>query len=221
MDKKKEIVIHSTSELNINLPEPNEYIKKEGQRTKDLVKSEGSYTPNGRVFIKKTALPHLLATDKKGGNKFFNDLEEEDILENGQDKYASVESVQKEASKRIQEPRDTIQKKRLKYTEQCLSAVRDAPEIEELRELEESTNRKELPKVKSKKRKAEQVDYVTGEKLTQPEVHHVERVADNPRKTLDENNLVVVNKDTHREIHNKGIESEDELSKFKNKKANK
>lgn len=219
MDEDKKITIHSTSDLNISFPEPNEYIKKEGEKTKILVKKDGSYTPDGRVFLKKNTLPHLLATDKKGVNRFYNDLEEEDKLENGQDKYASVESIQKEASKRIQEPRDTIQKTRLKYTEECLVAVRDAPEIEGLRELEESKNRKELPKIKNKKLKAERVDYVTGEELNKPEVHHVERIADNPRKALDEDNLVVVNKKTHDELHNKGIESKNELEKFKNKKS--
>ena len=147
------------------------------------------------------------------------DLENNDKLENGKEEFASVESIQKEASKRIQEPRDTIQKERLKDTEEILKNFRDSPDLEKKRELEESKIRKELPIVKRKKLKAEKVDSITQQPLINPEVHHKDRVSDNPRRALDETNLEAVNKDTHIELHKNSIEKEEEFERFKANKT--
>lgn len=222
-DKKDNLpIVHSAEDLSITFPEPIEQIKKEGKKTRQLIQKNSSYTPDGRTWINRKNISHLLSTDSKGGRRVYNDLDEDDKLKNGTNDYASVEAVQKETSKRIQEPRDTIQKERLKDTEECLKALRDAPELEKIRELEESKIRKELPAVKRKKLKVESVDCITGEALIDPEVHHKDRVADKPRRALDEENLVALNKNTHRDqIHGNGIESEKEFEDYKNKKANK
>lgn len=220
-DKKDNLpIVHSTEDLSITFLEPIEQIKKEGKKTRQLIKKNSGYTPDGRAWINRKNIPHLLSTDSKGGRRVYNDLDEDDKFKNGTNDYASVEAVQKEVSKRIQEPRDTIQKERLRDTEECLKALRDAPELEKIRELEESQIRKELPAVKRKKLKAESVDCITGEALIDPEVHHKDRVADKPRRALDEENLVALNKNTHRDkIHGNGIESEKEFEDYK--KANK
>jgi len=207
-------ILHSAKDLTIQFPKPIKQINSAANKTKELIKNRAAYTPDGRLYINRRALSHLLATDLKGTRIFYNNLDEEDRLENGKDEYASVESVQKEASKRIQEPRDTLQRERLRYTEGCLKAARDAPELEKRRELDESQIRKELPSVKKKKLKAERVDAITGDPLTEPEVHHKDRVADNPRRALDPDNLEVLNKDTHKHIHRQGIETEKDFDEY-------
>ena len=107
-DKKNNNIpmIHSADELTINFSKPIEEINKEGEKSRELIKSNGAYTPDGRVWVNKKTLPHLLATDSKATRRIYNDLENNDKLENGKKQYASVEAVHKEVSKRIQEPRD-------------------------------------------------------------------------------------------------------------------
>ena len=212
-------IIHLANKLTINFSQPIEEIKKEGEKSRELIKSHGAYTQDGRVWVNKKILAHLLATDSKATRRIYNDLENNDKLENGKEEFASVESIQKEASKRIQEPRDTIQKERLKDTEEILKNFRDSPDLEKKRELEESKIRKELPIVKRKKLKAEKVDSITQQPLINPEVHHKDRVSDNPRRALDETNLEAVNKDTHIELHKNSIETEEEFERFKANKT--
>lgn len=209
-------VVHSAKDLSISFPEKNKHISdKEAEKSRELVKNNGAYTNDGRTYIDKNALPHLLATDKKGANRFFNNLEDEDKLELGNQNLASVSSVNKEISERIQEPRDTLQKERLRDSEACVNAFRDAPELEKIREVEESKNRKEQPKLKAKKIKAENITAceLTGAPLDpDADAHHIERQADKPRKARDLNNIVVANKLPHREVHAAGAETPEELS---------
>jgi len=217
-ENKNDIVIYKATNLTLNFPEnDNKHIETKVEKTKKSIQNDSLYTSDGRVWTPKKSLPNMLATDSKAINRFYNDLNNDDKLENGSEKYVSIEATQKELSKRIQEPRDTNEKDRLKYSEKAIITLRDAPEIEKIREQFESHIRKELPKVKEKKRKLETEDYVTGNPLTQPEAHHIERVADNPRKALDENNIVVVNKEIHQEIHREDAESKEELEELKKK----
>jgi len=215
-DEQNLPAVYSAKNLNIYFPEKNKHIsKKEAEKNRFLIKSSGAYTNDGRAYIDKNALPHLLATDKKGANRFFNNLGNEDKLELGNKNLASVSSVNKEISERIQEPRDTLQKERLRDSEGCVNAFRDAPELEKTREAEESKNRKEQPKLKVKKIKAENI---TACELTRTplefdaDAHHIERQADKPRKARDLSNIAVVNKSPHREVHAAGAETPEELS---------
>lgn len=210
--------LYTAKDLSTNFPKPIKQIKVEGEKTIDLIKNKGAYTQDdARAWIDRTAMPHLLATDSKGAKRVYNDFDDEDKYENGNIELASVEALQKVSSKRIQEPRDTLQRERLRFTEKCLIAFRDSPELEKIRELDESKNRKELPAIKKKMLDAAKVDGLTDDDLIDPEVHHKDRVADNPRRTLDETNLEVLNKSTHRnDIHANGIESEKEFEDYKN-----
>jgi len=209
-------VVHSAKDLTIIFPERNKHISdKEAERNRGLIQANGAYTNDGRAYINKDALPHLFATDKKGANRFYNNLEDEDKLELGSQSLASVSSINKEISERIQEPRDTLQKERLRDSESCINAFRDAPELEKIREVEESNNRKEQSKLKEKKVKAENITacQLTGEPLDpDADAHHMERQADKPRKARDLNNVIVVNKPPHREVHEAGAETPEELS---------
>lgn len=219
-DEKKELIIFSASDLDLSFPEKNEHIEdKVADKTREVISSSGAYTPDGKTFINKKSLPHLLATDKSGANRFYNDLNNEDKLVNGNDKNASIDSIQKELSRRIQEPRDTLERERHRDTEDCLKTLRDHPTIDKYREVGESKIRKNLPKIKKDKLKLVENDEITGEPLTQPEVHHKDRVADKPRRALDKDNLAALNKETHSELHKKGIESKDEFEEYK--RANK
>lgn len=219
MSKEKNLpVVHSAKDLTINFPEKNKHISdKEAERNRSLIQDYGAYTNDGRAYIDKNALPHLLSTDKKGGNRFYNNLENQDKLELGDQTLASVSAINKELSERIQEPRDSLQKERLRDSEDCINAFRDAPELEKIREIEESKNRKEQPKLKAKKIKAENITacQLTGNPLDpDADAHHLERRADKPRKARDLSNIIVANKPPHREVHEAGAETPEELSEL-------
>ena len=93
--------------------------------------------------------------------------------------------------------------------------LRDAPELEKYREVQESRIRKELPSLKKKKIKAESVTacQVTSQPLQlNAHAHHISRKADNPDQALDLSNIAVVNPEPHDEIHEAGAESPAEFS---------
>lgn len=215
-NKKSELVIHSASDLTLTFPKANQHIpSKEAEKTRKAISTQGAYTPDGKAYVNKKALPQVLATDQKGVNRFVNDLEDEDKMENGSETFVSAPAVMKEISERIQWPIDTIKKEKLRDSEGCVQALRDAPELDKIREVRESNIRKELPSLKMKKIKAESVTacQVTDEPLLpDAHAHHIQRKADNPSKALDLDNIVVVNPAPHDEIHAAGAESWDELS---------
>ena len=102
---------------------------------------------------------------------------------------------------------------RLRDSEACLKALRDAPELEKIREAQESRNRHEQSKLKVRKiEEGVTTCQLSGEPLeANSEAHHIERKADNPKKALDLDNVVLVNPAVHQEIHRKGAESPEEL----------
>jgi hypothetical protein len=115
----------------------------------------------------------------------------------------------------LQEPRDAYKHERLKDSEGCINALRDAPELEKRRLLAESAIRKALPKLKDEMLKRGNIDVcqVSGSPLEKDaEVHHIERQADQPSKSLDPSNLLLVNKEQHREIHDAEAHSPEELT---------
>ena len=217
-NKKNELVVHSASDLTLKFPEANQHItSKEAKKTRKAVSTGGAYTPDGKAYVNKKALPQVLATDKKGVNRFVNDLENEDKMKNGSEVFVSAPSVMKEISERIEWPIDTIQKEKLRDSEGCVQALRDAPELDKIREIKESNIRKELPGLKAKKIKAENITACqVSSKSLQPNshAHHIVRKADDPWKALDLNNIAVVNPVPHDEIHAAGAESPEELSKL-------
>lgn len=217
-DENKAVVIHEASDLDILFPEKNQYIsEREGSKTRKLIKEGGRYTDDGRAYLDRKSLPHIFGTDSAGARRFYNDLDDDDRLEQGSQQMASVASVNKELSERLQEPRDVVVKERLRDAEACINAFRDAPKLEKIRNIEESNIRRDLPKLKDKKVKKENLTecQVTGEPLGKDaEAHHMDRKADNPRRARDLDNIAIVNLEAHRTIHKEGANSREELSKL-------
>lgn len=121
--EKNSIVEHSSQDLTISFPENNKHIsEKEAERSRSFVENNGAYPSDCRGYINKNALPHLMAINRKGANRFFNNLEDEGNLESNNQNLTSISSINKEISERIQEPRDTLQKERLRDSEVCVNA---------------------------------------------------------------------------------------------------
>ncbi|WP_233238846.1 hypothetical protein [Bordetella sp. LUAb4] len=208
--------LYAAADLNLQLPDAKDLITPEdASRTRELIREGGAYTPAGQALQATKGVAQYLGTDSAGAKKFYNDLPNEDKVQNGNVRYVTHSALNKEVSRRIQEPRDVYKLERLKDAEACLNAFRDHPELEKRRLLAESKIRRELPKLKQKMLKAENITncQVSGEPL-QPdaEVHHIERQADQPHKSLEPANLLLINKPPHREIHDAAAHSPDALA---------
>ncbi len=213
-------VISPVSALNLNLPEPSDLVDpKAAVRIQKAVRNHVVYTPEGELLINKDCLKTLLQTDQAGANLVVANLPSEQKLENGNNHYVKSAPINQELSRRIQEPRDAQQLQGLKYSEACLNTARDNPELEVRRLVLESRNEKAMPAVK-KAVKQEATECLSGQPL-QPnaEVHHKERVADQPRKSISPNNMVAVNPEIHTTIHNSQAHSPAALKELAKKQG--
>lgn len=217
-DEKKDIIVHSASELTLNFPQAGALIDgKDAEKVRAVIRRHGAFSPDGSTYVATDALPNLLVTDQKGAKRVFLDMSDEDKLNNGNKSYASVPAVQKAISSRIEEPRDAYVRERLKENERLLITLRDAPELEKARSVAESKNRDGQSKLKKKKIDAEGISacQLTGDPLEEDaHAHHMNRKADFPRETLDLSNIAIVNKMPHMKIHRAGAETKEELSEL-------
>jgi len=206
--------------LNIKFPEPPNILKSaDVKRTQKAAKEKGAITHDAKVAFERSAIPTLLATDQAGANKFVTDLPNDQKLADGTKVYVKAQSLNHELSRRIQEARDGYQVERLKYSEQCVNTIRDAPELENRRLKLESLTRREMPKVKREVLKNSD-SCLSGDALQKnAEVHHVERVADQPDKALDKANMRAVNPQVHDQIHAAQAHTQQQLDQLAKKKG--
>lgn len=193
-DEKKEtsLVKYKAEDLSIDFPD-NKYLSdKEKAITRNAINKGGIVKNDGRTFVNKNNMSNLLCTDKKGANKVYNDLDDDEKFQDGNSKYADTSAITKELSKRIQEPRPQLERERLKDSRDCINAFIDSPKLEKERSIESDRIQKELPKLTKKKMKSENIkcDQLTGETFdNDAEGHHKERKSDNPRKATDMSNI--------------------------------
>ena len=223
-DEKKEtsLVKYKAEDLSIDFAD-NEYPSdKEKAITRNAINRGGIVKNDGRTFINKNNMSSLLCTDKKGANKVYNDLDDDEKFQDGNSKYADTSAIIKELSKRIQEPRPQLERERLKDSRNCINAFIDSPKLEKERSIESDRIQKELPKLTKKKIKCENIKYdqLTGETFdNDAEGHHKERKSDNPRKATDISNIIVTKKKNHQEIHKNGAEDSESLKKLAQEKG--
>lgn len=218
MKKNNELILFEIEKLKVKFPDKPELLEeKDAKNIQNAINKKGFYDSNGRCYLEKTAIRTIICTDSKGANRFYNDLEDNDKIENGKNHYVRIEAVQYEISKRSQEPRDIYVRERMKYAEDCIIDFRDSPQLSKMRSIEKSKIDKELPNIKKKKIKTEGLTCceLTGEPLEKNSAaHHMDRKSDVPRKALDEENIKIVNPGVHKTIHQAGAESKEELAEL-------
>lgn len=192
----------STETFDVNFPKPPEILlPKDSERTRNAIMKHAVITSDAKIAYERDGIAAILATDSAGANKFVAERTDGEIIEDGNKVYVRLPSINQELSRRIQEPRDAYQLDRLRDAEQCLNAVRDAPELQNRRLKLEARNRKEMPNVKREVLKSSDL-CISGEPLqSDAEVHHVKRVADHPDLAIDPGNMAPANPHIHHEIH--------------------
>lgn len=208
-------IILPASFLNIDFPKPNEQMhQKDVEKIQNTIIKHGAYTIDGETLIDRKAIPVLLNTDQAGANKVVAETPDKEKIEDGDKILVRSSHLNKVISDRIQEPRDPYQHEILKYAEKSLNSFRDNPSLQNSRHVLEARNERDMPAVK-RKVLAEAETCISGDPLEpNAEVHHKDRVADAPRRSIDPNNLVATNRETHREIHRAEAHGEDALEKM-------
>lgn len=219
-DKKSSnnIIKHVARELSIKYPISDYLSKDEMKRPQNIISKYGVSLQNNRTMMEKKGIPVLLNTDDKGANKVYGKIADSDKYTDGKNKYVSTSSLKKVMSDRIEEPRDPLKREILKYNEKCLDAFRDSEELENSRSKDEARISNELPKLAKKIRKERKIDRceATNEPLEKGfAAHHLDRKADNPNKALDRDNIKIVNRTPHIEIHSKGYEGETGFKRYR------
>lgn len=206
--------VRKATDLTINFPSNNLLEEREQDIIKKAINAGGIISEEGRCYVNNKKLSKLLVTDKKGAAKVYNNAQENDKYENGNNQYLSTSEVKKNIDERIQQPRSTLEHEKLKYSESCINAFRDSIELVNERHIEADRIAKDRPLLTNKKIKEEDITecQLSGKPFEDDaRGHHIERVADNPRKARDLDNIVVVKDEIHDDIHDKGAESPEEL----------
>ena len=199
---KNALVPLSAASLDVKLPEPPPILRaKDAERTRKAIMKHGAVTHDAKMVYERDALPAILSTDSAGANQVVAELAKGEYFRDGKKLFIYQPPINKELSRRIQEPRDAYQLDRLRDAERCLNSVRDAPELENRRLKLEARNRKEMAKVKQEALKNVSV-CISGEPLNEDaEVHHVRRVADSPVLAVEPSNMRPANPPIHKLIH--------------------
>jgi hypothetical protein len=223
MNEKKLPQVRKISELgDIRFPENPNLKDSEKSRIEDAIMKGSIVNPKGRLFLNKRNLPNVLATDKKGANKVYNNSQEDDKFENGDEQYLSTSQVRKEVDERLQQPRGALEREKLKHSGNCLDTIRESPTLVSERLIQSDRIRQERPKLTKRVIKDESIETceLSGEEFeNDAEAHHIERVCDDPLKALDNDNLIVVKKEIHGDIHKNNLEGQDGLEEYADKKG--
>jgi hypothetical protein len=221
-NNEKNIIIKPITDLLIEYPrKPETMSDKEHHGIINNLDRNVCIVPNNEVAVKKQGISKILSTDIKGARRFINNLSNNELIYNGNDTYVKLPSLQKEITNRIQQPRDVLTKEKLKFTEESLRTIRDNPELEKARGIAFQRIQNELPRLRDKKIKAENIskDDITGEPLKQNAVaHHIERKSDNPNIALNLDNIAILNRATHIEGHQNNFEGPENYRKFRETK---
>lgn len=217
-EKNLPAIIKPASDLNLALPQATNLRNEDAEKIQAAIKKYGAFTQDGESLVNAKGVTTLLATDPAGARKMINNLPDSQKIEDGKNLFIKTAPLNQEISRRIQEPRPTLEREKLKHAEGCVNALRDHPELERARSLLHDYSKGDMKKAKRQVRESS-THCISGEELPpNAPVHHIERVADEPRKCADPKNMIAVTPDTHKTIHAEEAHDQkslDDLAKMK------
>ena len=229
MSKDKEFqlsIVKMAQDITYEKPDPpNNLVKKEEYDKIDttILKSV-ALTNAGTTLVSEDALPELLAENKKD-TRFIVDNEISDSVKvsiNGV-KYIKSGAVIEKAHTRSEEHPDAMKRAKNSYSEQSLVNISKSESVKAQKgDFEDYA--KKIEKNLGKKRKKENdisSDEVTGEPLEgNGDFHHKNKktIYTDPVQRLNTDRGILVNKETHTDIHKNNINNEDALNKYMNER---
>ena len=220
MEKNLPIVRKLCDLEDIFFPPNGVLEERETQKIENAIMEGGIISETGSLYFAKRKIQPILATDRKGVNKLYNDSQECDKLEIGSEQYLAHSQIKKNIDERLQQPRNILEQEKLKHSEKCLDVVRDSPTLVKERSIKEERINQARPTLTKKMMKEEErrVCELSGEIFEDDaQAHHILRVADNPERALDPSNMIVVKGKIHRDIHATNSEGEEGLKNYAKK----
>lgn len=162
---------------------------------------------DGNAYIPETSFPKIISKKKKSANYIMdNKIAEEDKKSFNNTTLINTSAVVGYLDKNSHLTRDAEIAELNRYARDGLISIGDSSQAEAIRRKIDSHVDKELPKLKKKRNSS--FDEITGEPLEKNAAfHHVnnKEIYNEPQQILDVANGIVVNPDTHNEIHRRNI----------------
>ena len=233
-EKKADVMIREAKSFEINFPKSKHLEEKEQKSIQNSITKGGiAVTKKSEVtaktYINSKNLPKILNTDKKSVAIIMNKVSELEIKKLGDEEYLSTSQIVKEICDREEQPRPKLEREKLSYSKECVTAFRNNKELDKERTIQADRIAQERSKITPKilNERNPEISELTGKKLDNtkegaPQVHHINRVADNPERALDKKNLIVLRTDEHKEFHSSNyLQNAEGLEKFKKDKLKK
>ncbi len=172
---------------------------------------------DGNAYIPEDSMPGLLGK-KKAESRYIvdNRIADENKININSTPMINTSGVVEYLDRNSHQTRNPEEADLNRYSRDSLTRIGDSDQAEAIRRKVDAKVNKELPKLR-KKRGIEK-DEITGEPLKAGAAfHHTNSKAiyNNPLDVIDPNQGINVNKDTHEEIHRRGIMDSKELERQK------
>ena len=169
----------------------------------------------GILWVDIDRVEAILRTTKAIAMYEVGNIDDKDKLRDGKKTYIRAYKIRSIIDKFIQREKVSKRKEYLKYSEQIYKAIRDCDTAEVIRTKYISNIEADRKKLKSQRIKEYKIKYdeLTGDKLIKrtAEFSHIRSFAIFREVSTDIENGLIVNKETHKIITEKGINDEVEL----------
>lgn len=215
-------VIKKAKDINYEKPNyPNNLIDKSEYDKIDATLSEGvALTNAGTTLVQETALPNLLGENKKDTRYIVdNKIPDSQKITIDSENYIKSGAILNEVHTRSEEHPDAKKRARCSYVSQSLVNITKAAETKSQKSDYEDFAKKEEKKLGRTRRKNNNInhDEITGEPLKgNGDFHHSNKktIYTDPVQRLDPDKGIMVNRDTHVDIHSNNINDENELARY-------
>ena len=200
---KNELSVRKAQEFDIKFPD-NENLKSNEKNQIQKAITDGAIAIGTKTFVDSGKVPKILSTDNKGVQLVLNDAPKEDVKRYGDLDYLSTPHIQKEISRRKEQPRSELEREKLNYASSCLDAFSGNSQLNKERNIGSDRIVKERSQIGAKviKERGSTVSEISGEPLKgDARVHHKNRVADRPEEAFEDDNLTVIKDKEHTEFH--------------------
>lgn len=222
-DKYELAVVKRAGDIPYEKPEhSNFFVPDEEYEKVDKAIARGVViTDAGTTLVDEKALPDMLGESEKD-TRFIVDNKIPDSKKISIDKELYIKSgaVLDETHTRAEEHSDASKRAKNRYTEESIINISKSPEAKAQKGDFEDYAKKQEKKLSQKRQLRNNVknDEITGELLKgKGDFHHKNKktIYPDPVDRLDITKGVIVNKETHKDIHKNGINNEKLLVKYK------
>lgn len=215
-------IIKTAKDINYTKPKPTNNLveKKEYEKVDTSVSNGVAVTNAGTTLVKESELSILFDESKKDTKYIIdNKIPKSDKITIDGENYVKSGAVVKETHTRSEEHADAKKRAINHYSEQSLINISQSPDVKSQKGDFEDYAKKKEKKLGQTRAKTNNIhkDEVTDEPLKgNGEFHHKNKktIFTDPRNRLSPDAGILVNKETHIDIHQNDINDEKALSEY-------